>query len=121
VECIKSGIPRLYNFEQSVLKAPKKGLSLCLSSHEVILVTTEVKSEKMGLPYPLRLRVIPDEGQQVSLDSVVEATLKLTLLHHGALKEPRLPVPLYGSDRIAYRRLQGISPGALDGDKQFWL
>jgi len=121
VECIKSGIPRLYNFEQSFLKAPKKGLSLCLSSHEVILVTTEVKSEKMGLPYPLRLRVIPDEGQQVSLDSVVEATLKLTLLHHGALKEPRLPVPLYGSDRIAYRRLQGISPGALDGDKQFWL
>ncbi|MCU0543767.1 MAG: stem cell self-renewal protein Piwi [Oscillatoriaceae cyanobacterium Prado104] len=121
VECIKSGIPRLYNFEQSVLKAPKKGLSLRLSSHEVILVTTDVKSEKMGLPYPLRLRVIPDEGQQVSLDLLVEATLKLTLLHHGALKEPRLPVPLYGSDRIAYRRLQGISPGALDGDKQFWL
>jgi len=43
------------------------------------------------------------------------------LLHHGALKEPRLPVPLFGSDRIARRRLQGISPGALDGDRQFWL
>jgi len=121
VECIKSGIPRLYNFERSVLKAPTKGLALCLSSCEVILVTTEVKSERMGLPLPLRLRIIPDEGQQVSLDALVEATLKLTLLHHGALKEPRLPVPLYGSDRIAYRRLQGISPGALDGDKQFWL
>ncbi|MEG4208182.1 Piwi domain-containing protein [Microcoleus sp. Pol7_A1] len=121
VECIKSQVPRLYNFAQLALKAPTKGLALRLSAYEVILVTTEVKNEKMGLPYPLRLKVIPDEGQEVSIESLVETTLKLTLLHHGALKEPRLPVPLYGSDRIAYRRLQGISPGALDGDKQFWL
>ena len=121
VECIKSQVPRLYNFAQSALKAPTKGLALRLSAYEVILVTTEVKNEKMGLPYPLRLKVIPHEGQEVSIESLVETTLKLTLLHHGALKEPRLPVPLYGSDRIAYRRLQGISPGALDGDKQFWL
>jgi len=121
VECIKSQIPRLYNFENSILKAPTRGLALRLSSHEVILVTTELKSENMGLPYPLRLKIIPDEGQQVSIESLVEAILKLTLLHHGALKEPRLPVPLFGSDRIARRRLQGISPGALDGDRQFWL
>ncbi|EAW33836.1 Piwi domain-containing protein [Lyngbya sp. PCC 8106] len=129
VECIKSGIPRLYEVQEltvkdkkkPILKAPPKGLALRLSSHEVMLVTTEVKSEKMGLPNPLRLKVIPEEGQQVSLESLVEATLKLTLLHHGSLKEPRLPIPLYGSDIIAYRRLQGISPGELDGDRQFWL
>lgn len=123
VECIKSGVPRLYNLSQNSLKAPTRGLSLRLSSHEVLLVTTQLKSENMGLPLPLRLRVIPnpDETQPISLEDLVEATLKLTLLHHGALKEPRLPVPLYGSDRIAYRRLQGISPGSLDGDKQFWL
>ena len=121
VECIKSGIPRLYDFNNSVVTAPTKGLGLRLSSHEVVLVTTEVKSENMGLPYPLRLKVLPDEEQQVSIESLVETTLKLTLLHHGALKEPRLPVPLFGSDRIARRRLQGISPGALDGDRQFWL
>ncbi len=77
----------------------------------------------MGLPYPLRLKVIPDpeHEQQVSIESLIEATLKLTLLHHGALKEPRLPVPLYGSDKIAYRRLQGIAPGTVEGDRQFWL
>lgn len=123
VECVKSQIPRLYNFQQSVVKAPSKGLALRLSSYEVILVTTEVKSEKMGLPQPLRLRVIPDADQEqpVSIESLIEATLKLTLLHHGALKEPRLPVPLYGSDKIAYRRLQGIAPGTVDGDRQFWL
>jgi len=121
VECTKSKIPRLYNYEGAALKSPTKGLALRLSSNEVIMVTTKVISEKMGLPSPLRLKVLLDEGQQVSIESLVETTLKLTLLHHGALKEPRLPVPLYGSDRIAYRRLQGISPGALDGDKQFWL
>lgn len=123
VECIKSQIPRLYDFKELLVKAPTKGLALRLSSHEVILVTTEVKSEKMGLPYPLRLKVIPDpdQEQQVSIESLIEATLKLTLLHHGALKEPRLPVPLYGSDIIAYRRLQGIAPGAVEGDRQFWL
>ncbi|MGJ5628875.1 Piwi domain-containing protein [Nostoc sp. CALU 1950] len=123
VECVKSQIPRLYKFQQSVVTAPTKGLALRLSPYEVILVTTEVKSEKMGLPYPLRLKVIPDpeHEQQVSIESLIEATLKLTLLHHGALKEPRLPVPLYGSDKIAYRRLQGIAPGTVEGDRQFWL
>lgn len=123
VECVKSQIPRLYKFQQSVVTAPTKGLALRLSSYEVILITTEVKSEKMGLPYPLRLKVIPDpeHEQQVSIESLIEATLKLTLLHHGALKEPRLPVPLYGSDKIAYRRLQGIAPGIVEGDRQFWL
>ncbi|MDY6781776.1 MAG: Piwi domain-containing protein [Cyanobacteriota bacterium] len=124
VECYKSGVPRLYNLEgdrgKKYLKSPTKGLALRLSPHEVILVTTEV-SERVGLANPLRLKVIPDEGQEVSLEDLVEATLKLTLLHHGSLKEPRLPIPLFGSDRIAYRRLQGIAPGSLEGDRQFWL
>ena len=120
VECYKSGIPRLYNWNGQVIKAPTKGLALRLSSREVILVTTEVKSENMGLPLPLRLR-IHDAGHLVSIEDLVETTLKLTLLHYGSLNPPRLPVTLYGSDIIAYRRLQGIYPGALDGDRQFWL
>ena len=121
VECYKTGIPRLYNLIKKVVTAPTQGLALCLSSGEVVLVSTKLVSENMGLPYPLRLKVLPDEGQQVSIKSVVETTLKLTLLHHGALKEPRLPIPLFGADRIAYRRLQGIYPGTLIGDRQFWL
>lgn len=120
VECYKSGIPRLYNWKEQVIKAPTLGLALRLSSREAILVTTELKSENMGLPLPLRLK-IHEEGHQVSLESLVDTTLKLTLLHHGSLNEPRLPIPLFGSDRMAYRRLQGIYPGSLEGDRQFWL
>jgi hypothetical protein len=57
----------------------------------------------------------------VSLLKLVEATLKLTLLHHGSLKTPGLPIPIFGADRIAYRVLLGNAPTILDGDRQWWL
>lgn len=119
VECKKSGVPRLYNLEQKAVIAPSQELALRLSSREAILVTTKVP-DKVGLARPIRLTV-HEKGHQVSIESVLDTTLKLTLLHHGALKEPRLPMPLYGSDRMAYLRLQGIRPSTLDGDRQFWL
>lgn len=118
VECYKSGNPRLYGFEDRQLQQPPKGLTLKLSSHEAVLVTTSVPAN-IGTPNPIRLKIKP-QGEQVSIDSIVDATLKLTLLHYGSLKDPRLPVPLFGADRIAYRRLQGIIP-VVEGDKQYWL
>ncbi len=91
-----------------------------MSSREAILVTTEVKRQ-MGLARPLRL-TIREEGKQVSIETVIDTTLKLTLLHHGALKTPRLPMPLHGADKMAGLRLKGIYPsGMLEGDRQFWL
>ena len=119
VECAKSGIPRLYNSLNTNITAPTQGLALRLSPREAIIITTSVL-EKMGSPLPLRLKIHPG-GHQVSIEDLIDATLKLTLLHHGSLKSPRLPIPLFGSDRIAYRRLQGIYPGASEGDRQFWL
>jgi argonaute-like protein implicated in RNA metabolism and viral defense len=119
VECVKSGIPRLYRFADGILSAPDTGLALRLSSREAILVTTKVSSN-VGLSRPLRLRLHAD-GYQVPIEQVVETTLKLTLLHHGALKTPRLPMPLHGADRMAYLKLSGIYPGILEGERQFWL
>jgi hypothetical protein len=119
VECRKSQIPRLYNSLDRNLMPPTRGLALKLSSHEAIVVTTQVDTN-VGLARPLRLN-IRLEGHSVSIESVVEATLKLTLLHHGALKSPRLPMPLYGADRIADLLLKRISPSVLEGDRQFWL
>lgn len=136
VECRKSGIPRLYNLEQrlvyengkkrlkKVITSPEKGLALRVSSHEAMLITTEV-SEKIGLAHPLRLTVITgDHPALVSppIEQVIETTLKLTLLHHGALKMPRLPMPVYGAHKTAKLRLRGIYPSSmLEGDRQFWL
>ncbi len=68
----------------------------------------------------MRLK-IREEGVSVDIKNLVDTTLKLTLLHHSSLKDPRLPIPLFGADRIAYRRLQGIYPEELEGDKQYWL
>lgn len=120
VECRKSYNPRLYNLNQKIVSAPEKGLALRFSSREAILVTTKV-SERVGLARPLRLTV-REEGHQVPIEDLLETTLKLTLLHHGALQTPRLPMPLYGADSIAYLRLNGINfSGMLEGDRQFWL
>jgi hypothetical protein len=88
--------------------------------HPAILITTKV-SKSVGLSQPLR-SIVHSKGQQALSESVVETTLKLTLLHHGALNKTRLPMPLYGSDRIAGLRLDGIYPSSmLMGDRQFWL
>lgn len=78
--------------------------------------TTRFISEILKIVYDLG-----PEGNQLSLESLVEATLKLTLLHYGSLNEPRLPVPLYASDRIAYRRLQGIYLDSMEDERQPWL
>ncbi|KAM3111148.1 Piwi domain-containing protein [Phormidesmis sp. 146-33] len=120
VECRKSGIPRLYNLSQRALVAPSQGLALRLSSREAVLITTQVP-ERVGLARPLRLTV-HDAGEPAPIEQIIDITLKLTLLHHGALKAPRLPMPIYGADRVAGLRLQGIYPSSLlEGDRQFWL
>ncbi|MEH2315720.1 Piwi domain-containing protein [Nostoc sp.] len=124
VECRKSGIPRLYNFVNKTIAAPEKGLALRISSTEAVLVTIQV-TEKIGLAHPLRLRVITGNHPALispPIEQVVETTLKLTLLHHGALKMPRLPMPVYGAHKTAKLRLRGIYPSSmLEGDRQFWL
>lgn len=120
VECKKSQIPRLYRLEDKRIAAPPQGLALQLSPAEAIVVTTKIDSSQMGVARPLRLNIRP-EGEQASIKSVVDATLKLTLLHHGALKTPRLPMPLHGADRMAQLRLKGIYPALIEGDRQFWL
>ena len=119
VECKKSGIPRLYEVQGKSIDKPPQGLALKLSENEAIVVTTEVHSN-VGLARPLRLS-IHEKGQQVKIEDVVDTTLKLTLLHYGAVQTTRLPMPLYGADKMANLRLKGVYSPQLEGDKQFWL
>jgi Piwi domain len=120
IECCKSGCPRLYNLlgtESPYIQAPDRGTALKLSDREAIVVTTKVE-QKIGVPRPIRLKIRP-EGHQVSIDDVLETTLKLTLLHYGSLKSPKLPVMLHGADRIAGLRLRGVYLSEMH--RQPWL
>jgi hypothetical protein len=120
IECCKSGCPRLYNLlgtESPYIQAPDRGMALKLSDREAIVVTTKVE-QKIGVPRPIRLKIRP-EGHQVSIDDVLETTLKLTLLHYGSLKSPKLPVLLHGADRIAGLRLRGVYLSEMH--RQPWL
>ncbi len=124
IECRKSNIPRLYNLIKKAIIAPEKGLALRISSCEAVLVTTQV-IEEMGLALPLRLTVIVGNHRVLispPIEQVIETTLKLTLLHYGSLKMPRLPKPVYGAHKMAKLRLRGIYPSSkLEGDCEFWL
>ena len=120
IECCKSGCPRLYNLsamQPYSIQAPDRGTALKLSDREAIVVTTKV-GEKIGVPKPIRLKIRP-EGHQVSIDDVLETTLKLTLLHYGSLKSPKLPVMQHGADRIAGLRLRGVYLSQMH--RQPWL
>jgi hypothetical protein len=120
IECWKSGCPRLYNLSAMKpysIQAPDRGTALKLSDREAIVVTTKVE-QKIGVPRPIRLKIRP-EGHQVSIDDVLETTLKLTLLHYGSLKSPKLPIMLHGADRIAGLRLRGVYLSEMH--RQPWL
>jgi argonaute-like protein implicated in RNA metabolism and viral defense len=120
IECCKSGCPRLYNLfgtESPYIQAPDRGTALKLSDREAIIVTTKIEP-KIGVPRPIRLKIRP-EGHQVSINDVLKTTLKLTLLHYGSLKSPKLPVMLHGADRIAGLRLRGVYLSEMH--RQPWL
>jgi Piwi domain len=120
IECCKSGCPRLYNLSAMKpypIQAPDRGTALKLSDREAIVATTKVE-QRIGVPRPIRLKIRP-EGHQVSIDDVLETTLKLTLLHYGSLKSPKLPVMLHGADRIAGLRLRGVYLSQMH--RQPWL
>jgi hypothetical protein len=120
VEVIKSGVPRLYQVGTGgILTSPNPGVGMYLSEHSSIMVMTGV-IERVGLARPLRLQIRP-EGKMVPLKNLVDVTSKLTLLHHGSLRTPRLPMPLHGAHKIAALRLKGIAPLQLVDGRQFWL
>ncbi|MFQ5950864.1 MAG: Piwi domain-containing protein [Candidatus Geothermarchaeales archaeon] len=116
VEVIKSGSPRLYGKEGSRVLQPPKGSAFKLSEKEAFLVSS-LPPFKDATPQPLHIRAEPPFAIEKAIDSV----LKLTLLHYGSLRPPRLPVTIHYSDRIAYLALRGIKPKDLEGTIPFWL
>jgi len=57
----------------------------------------------------------------LTIEEAVHSVLSMTLLHHGSMLAPRLPITLHYSDKIGYLALHGIKPSRLDGNLPFWM
>lgn len=119
VEITKNRTTRLFNYQGSSLQIPDRYLLFRHSNTEATVVTTQ-PPQKVGIASPIRI-TIRQEGIVPLFRDVLEATLKLCLLHHGSYQEPKLPVPIYASDRIGYKTLKGLYHTNPKGDCQWWL
>lgn len=72
-----------------------------------------------GLSQPIRI-TIREEGVKPPLNDVIEAVIKLCLLHHGSYKEAGIPMPIFASDKIGYKSLKGLFHVQGEGEKQWW-
>lgn len=115
VEVIKSGAPRVYQ-QTTTIDKPAKGTAFKLNSNEAFLVSSPPPF-KGSTPRPLHIRT---DGN-FSIEKAIHSVLSLTLLHYGSVREPRLPVTIHYSDKIAELSLLGIKPKDLEGDMPFWL
>lgn len=119
VEITKNRTTRLFNYQGSSLQIPDRYLLFRHSNTEATVVTTQ-PPQKVGIASPIRI-TIRQEGIVPPFRDVLDATLKLCLLHHGSYQEPKLPVPIYASDRIGYKTLKGLYHTNPQGDCQWWL
>ncbi len=54
------------------------------------------------------------------LNDVIEAVIKLCLLHHGSYTEAGIPMPIFASDKIGYKSLKGLFHVRGEGERQWW-
>jgi Piwi domain len=122
VEILKTGTPRLYQFQSTVsqqfqtMQQPVKGSALKINNTEAFLISS-LPPYASVTPYPLHIRC----EAPFPIEQAIHSILSLTLLHYGSLRTPRLPVTIHYSDEIAYLALKGIKPKSLEGTLPFWL
>lgn len=115
VEVIKSGAPRIYQ-QTEIIDKPPKGTAFKLNYNEAFLVSSPPPF-KGSTSRPIHIRT---DGN-FPIEKAIHSVLSLTLLHYGSVREPRLPVTIHYSDKIAELSLLGIKPKNLEGDIPFWL
>lgn len=114
VEIIKSGAPRLYKSHQGQIDAPPIGMSFWLSETEAFVVTSESST---ATPQPLQIRTRPP----FTIGKALHSTLMLTLMHHGSVRRPKLPITIHYSDKIGYLALRGVKPTGGQSSDMYWL
>lgn len=115
-EIRKRHIPRIYRYRDGRALQARKGDCLILNDREAFLVSTPPPFAS-ATPQPLHLV----RYGAWSIEEAIESVLALSCLHHGSILQPRLPVTVHYSDKIAYLALQGIKPNSLEGDRPYWL
>lgn len=115
-EIRKRHIPRIYRYRAGRAIQARKGDCLILNDREAFLVSTPPPFAA-ATPQPLHLV----RYGEWKIEEAIESVLALSCLHHGSLLQPRLPVTVHYSDKIAYLALRGIKPNMLEGDRPYWL
>ena len=116
VEIRKQGAPRLYRHDGKTIQA-KKGDHLRLDDRTAVLVSS-LPPFSGSTARPLHIKVRSDD---LSIEEAMHSVLSLSLMHHGSVRPPRLPVTLHYSDSIAGRIQKGIRPPEQKGTQPYWL
>jgi hypothetical protein len=115
-QSLRSMLRRSLDQQTTTIDKPLKGTAFKLSATEALLVSSPPPF-KGSTPRPLHIRTDGD----FPVEKAIHSVLSLTLLHYGSVREPRLPVTIHYSDKIAELSLLGIKPKDLEGDMPFWL
>lgn len=113
VEVIRAGVPRMYALNGKSIAPPNWGSTFRLGETEAFVLTATGDAAIQ----PLYLRTEPS----LPIEQAVHSVMAFTLFHYGAVKIPKLPVTLYGSEAIEAGILRGILDENQVGTTPFWL
>lgn len=117
VEVRKQGAPRLYAAAGDGVSQPPKG-SYFRINDRVAYVVSSPPPFSGSTARPLHIRVRSDD---LTIEDAIHSVLSFTLMHHGSVRPPRLPVSLHYSDNVAGRLQNGIRPPNQKGTLPYWL
>ena len=117
LEIIKRESPRMYEIDNGIVNAPRKGAVFLLGENSSLVVSSPPPFAGVT-PRPLKVRI---KYGDLQMDQAIRTILSLTELHYGSTIPPRLPVTIHYSDQIAWFALRGIKPPNLTGAIPFWL
>lgn len=117
VEVRKQGAPRVYASRGDGIHQPSKGSYVRLNDRAAHLVSSPPPHGR-STARPLQVRL---KGRTLSIEEAVHSVLSFTLMHHGSVRRPRLPVSLHYSDDVAHRLQHGIRPEGNKGQLPYWL
>lgn len=113
----KKGAPRLYELTGENIGQPSKGDHVRTGDREAHVVSS-LPPFSESTARPLQVRVCSDT---LPIEEAIHSVLSFSLMHHGSVRSPRLPVSLHYSDRVAERLQNGIRPAEGKGRFPYWL